>query len=259
VLYTDKDGKQKTVMIIRDITERKQSVEALKDAKQQAELYLDLMGHDISNMHQIILGQLQLAEEVMHEDGKLEAGDKELIDVSINNLLRSAKLIDNVKSLQKLRAGEFSPEPVDLDEVLNDTVTAYTNIPDKQVTFDYTPARGHVVKVNPVIKEVFNNLIDNAVKHSGDPVRIGIAMSYVERNGRKYHRVSIEENGPGVPDEKKGEVFHRLGRGQTKARGTGLGLYLVKTLVESFGGMVELEDRVNSDYSQGSRFLCTCL
>ena len=49
-------------------------------------------------------------------------------------------------------------------------------------------------------------------------------------------------------------MFHRFRRGQTKAKGTGLGLYLVKSLVESFGGHVEIQNRVLEDYSKGTRF-----
>jgi PAS domain S-box-containing protein len=243
------------IVIDVDITDRRKMEKDLNDAKMQAELYLDLMGHDISNMHQIILGQLQLAEDIMGEEGKLDAADRELIDVSIKNLLRSARLIDNVKNLQRLRAGDYSKEPTDLGMILDDAVATYSGIPEKNVTIDYRPVKGYIAMVNPLIKEVIYNLLDNAVKHSGDPVTIGITVDRAERNGVQYHRVSIEDNGPGISDEKKEEVFHRLKRGQTKARGTGLGLYLVKMLVESFGGLVELEDRVRGDYMQGCRFL----
>jgi signal transduction histidine kinase len=243
------------IVIDMDITDRRKMEKDLNDAKMQAELYLDLMGHDISNMHQIILGQLQLAEDIMNEEGKLDTADRELIEVSIKNLLRSAKLIDNVKNLQRLQAGDYSRVPADLGMILDDAVAAYSGFPDKKVIIDYRPVKSYVAGVNPLIKEVIYNLLDNAVKHSGDPVKIGVTVDRTERNGLQYHRVSIEDNGPGIPDEKKEEVFHRLKRGQTKARGTGLGLYLVKTLVESFGGMVELEDRVKGDYTQGCRFL----
>ena len=54
--------------ILYDITERKLAEEALKEAKQQAELYLDLMGHDINNMHQIALGYLEIADSMMPDD-----------------------------------------------------------------------------------------------------------------------------------------------------------------------------------------------
>jgi signal transduction histidine kinase len=106
-----------------------------------------------------------------------------------------------------------------------------------------------------LIKEVFNNLLDNAIKHSDDHVRIRVSVTQANKNGRRYHRVAIEDNGPGIPDEKKEDVFHRLRRGKTKARGTGLGLYIVKTLVESFEGIVEIENKAAGDYTQGSRFL----
>ena len=77
----------------------------LFEAKAQAELYLDLMGHDISNMHQVAMGQLELAQDVMKKDGKLEADDREMIDTSLESLWRSARLIDNVRKLQKIRVG----------------------------------------------------------------------------------------------------------------------------------------------------------
>jgi PAS domain S-box-containing protein len=241
--------------IARDITERKRAEEELKTAKEQAELYLDLMGHDISNMHQIILARLQLAEEIMGSDGKLESDDKELIDVSISNLKRSARLIDNVKKLQKLRWGEYDRGPVDLGQVLDDEVATYSCIPDKKVIISYTRAQGPVVWVNPLIKEVFHNLVDNAVRYSGDPALIGLTVDQVDRNGRQYHRVAIEDNGQGIPDEFKARVFNRMLRGTEKAKGMGLGLYLVKSLVESYSGKVCVEDRVHGDHRKGARFV----
>ena len=66
------DHKEYIIAIARNITERKNAEKELIEAKEQAELYLDLMGHDISNMHQIIMGQLELAQEIINEQG--EAG-----------------------------------------------------------------------------------------------------------------------------------------------------------------------------------------
>jgi PAS domain S-box-containing protein len=94
------------VTTTRPITERKRAEEALKEAKTQAELYLDLMSHDISNMHQIALSQLELAEEIIRAEGKISVEDAEMISTPIETLQRSANLIDNVRKLQKLRAGE---------------------------------------------------------------------------------------------------------------------------------------------------------
>jgi signal transduction histidine kinase len=69
-----------------------------------------------------------------------------------------------------------------------------------------------------------------------------------------YCTVTIDDNGPGIPDQLKELVFNRLQRGDTKAKGSGLGLFLVKSLVESYGGKVWAEDRIKGDHTGGARF-----
>jgi PAS domain S-box-containing protein len=239
----------------QDITERKRVESELSEAKAQAELYLDLMGHDISNMHQIILMHLEMAEDILNTRGTLESEDKELIDVSVKTLEKAARLVDNVRKLQKIKSGEYGREAVDLAKVLEETLKVYINIPGRDVTIKYTPVYGNLVQANPLLKDVFSNLVDNAVKHSSGPLELGVDVSRVGRNGSSYYRVVIEDNGNGIHDNKKDEVFQRFKRGQTKAKGTGLGLYLVKSLVEGFGGYVEVQNRVIGDYTKGTRFL----
>jgi signal transduction histidine kinase len=87
------------------------------------------------------------------------------------------------------------------------------------------------------------------------PPVVAIRLEKTSADGRKYCHVSVEDNGPGIPDDMKQAVFGRMRRGDTKARGSGLGLYLVKTLVESYGGRVWVEDRVPGDRSKGCRFV----
>ncbi len=53
----------------------------------------------------------------------------------------------------------------------------------------------------------------------------------------------------------KARLFQRFSRGQTKAKGSGLGLYLVKTLVEHYGGDINVEDRIPGDYMKGAKFV----
>jgi signal transduction histidine kinase len=109
------------------------------------------------------------------------------------------------------------------------------------------------VSANELLKDVFSNIVDNSVKHSGgkDPLTITIRASGAGRG----LEVSIEDNGPGIPDARKMEIFDRLSQGRMRALRTGLGLGLVKTLVESFGGHIRVEDRVKGDHSLGCRFI----
>ena len=237
-----------------DITERKQMEEDLKVAKEQADMYLDLMGHDISNMHQIIMGQLELAQEILETDCKLDAVDKTLIDTSLETLDRSARLIDNVRNLQKLSHGEFREEIIDLDGLLLNVIREFDVIvPDESIKLVSNGL--HYVKANKLLHDVFTNIIGNAIKHSNNHIDIAIKLDNVNESGKNYYRVSIEDKGPGISDDMKEKVFNRLQRGRTEARGVGLGLYLVKTLVESFGGFVKVEDRVQGDYTRGTKFL----
>ena len=86
-------------------------------------------------------------------------------------------------------------------------------------------------------------------------VDISVKLEECQDNGKNYYKVSIEDNGPGIPDDMKDKIFNRLQRGETKARGMGLGLYLVKSLVDSYNGKVWVEDRVTGDHTKGSRFV----
>ncbi len=72
---------------------------------------------------------------------------------------------------------------------------------------------------------------------------------------KKYYRVTVEDNGPGIPDELKNRLFMRFQGDQAKAIGKGLGLYLVRTLVHDFRGTIRVEDRVPGDYKKGAKFV----
>jgi signal transduction histidine kinase len=108
---------------------------------------------------------------------------------------------------------------------------------------------------NELLYDVFSNLIDNAIKHSQDTPTINVKLEKVNEPAGTFYMVTIEDNGKGVPDELKGHIFDRFHRGETKAKGKGLGLYLVKTLVESYNGLVWVEDRVPGDHTKGSKFI----
>jgi signal transduction histidine kinase len=116
---------------------------------------------------------------------------------------------------------------------------------------------GVKVEANELLKDAFVNLIANAVKHSDEekPLTVNVKAEPVKENGKKYYRCTVEDDGPGIPDGLKSKLFHRFQRGTTKAHGKGLGLYLVRTLVEGYHGKVWVEDRVTGDHTKGARFV----
>ena len=108
------------------------------------------------------------------------------------------------------------------------------------------------------MKEAFCNIIGNAIKHSpGRDVTIWITVTDIVYDNKKFYEVSIADDGPGIPDELKHKIFQRFPRGETKAHGKGLGLFIVRSLVEQSGGKVAAADRVSGDYTKGARFVLT--
>jgi PAS domain S-box-containing protein len=266
--FTDVDGTPMILEMDIDITVRKRAEAALrnlnetlerlvvertadlKKAKQQAELYLDLMGHDINNLHQIALGYLELARD-------MPAGDEQAIylDKPVEVLQRSAQLIQNVRKLQKLHEGVFQTQNIDVSRVLMDVQQEFGAVPNKQVRLNVNGHGPCFVRANELLHDVFANLVGNAIKHTGNRTDINVGLDVVNDNGTRYCRVVVEDDGPGIPDGFKTVIFNRTLTGTHKGRGMGLGLYLVKSLVDSYGGRVWVEDRIDGDHMKGARFV----
>lgn len=95
-----------------------------------------------------------------------------------------------------------------------------------------------------VLRMIFANLLDNAVKYGGDPAKVDV-IALLGTGGRAHVRVA--NNGAGVPYEDRKKVFQIFYRGgselQRRTKGTGLGLYIVSTLVRKLKGRISIEDR----------------
>ncbi len=241
----------------RDITRRKRAEDALKEAKQQAELYVDLICHDINNMNQSAMGYLELALQALDTEKRLRQDDRALIEKPIRSLANSSALIDNVRKLQRLMAEGIKAGPTDLQKIFKELEAIDFGVQDRDVVINIHQVQGVMVEANELLKDVFINLISNAIKHSDQekPLTINVNAVQVIENGKDYYACTVEDNGPGIPDEMKPKLFHRFQRGKTRAHGKGLGLYIVRTLVEGYHGKVRVEDRVPGDHTKGARFV----
>jgi PAS domain S-box-containing protein len=242
---------QGSVVTFTDITERIRAEQEVQEARRQAELYVDLMGHDINNMNQIGIGYLEQALETL----KISEDEKFFITKPLEALYNSSRLIDNVRKLQAVQEKIIPLKPVDAGRTLEDVISQFAHVPGRQVTINYRASARCMVMANDLLKDVFSNIIGNAVKHSQGLLIIDVGLECVEDHGKSYCRVTVDDNGPGIPDDLKGRLFARFQRGVTKASGRGLGLYLVKSLVESYKGKVWVEDRIPGDCSKGARFV----
>ncbi len=236
--------------IIQDITKRKLAETELQDAKAQAELYLDLMSHDINNMNQIGIGYLELAL------GRPDLNDetRALLTRPYEALESSTRLIRNVTKLQRAREGGFCTTRVNVSQVIGDLLPKYSGMEGRDVHIDFHGCDCFVM-ANELLTDVFSNIIGNAIKHSTGPLTIDISIKRALEDGNACCITSVADNGPGIPDSLKRRLFVRFQRGATKATGRGLGLYLVKTLVDDYHGRVWVEDRIPGDSTKGAKFV----
>ncbi len=222
-----------------------------EEEKTAANLYLDIMGHDINNLNQMTLTSLEL----MENDRNLTPEQQSFIKKAIGSTRGSAGIIENVNKIQQISTEELHVEGVDIDDLIVRCIQESPHPAEKKIEINYDRHPGMIVTGTPLLKEVFCNLINNSIKYSGPEVTIDITATGITDKEIKYYQITIADNGQGIPDLIKPRLFRRFERGTTKAHGKGLGLYIVRMLVERFGGTVDVTDRVPGDYSKGTKFI----
>ena len=221
------------------------------DLKRQVELYLDIMGHDINNLNQITLTNLEF---IMNMDNLTEQQLEALKD-SINAVEGSSNIIRNVRKIQLIS----EEKPVIMTEDINDLIVSCIREAPKpegrKVIINYNPRSGLLVYGTALMKEVFCNIINNAIKHSVKDVTIDITVKETIRGGKRFYDVIVADNGPGISDDIKPRIFNRFQSGEARVHGRGLGLFIVHSLVEQSGGNVTVDDRVPGDHAKGAKFI----
>ena len=224
-----------------------------ESSQRKATVYADLLGHDMTNYLQAI----QVALGIMNlDDASPDAKSKALEEAGLS-LTRADHLIRNVRHLgQPSSIHARNIERIDLMSSIHVALNQVIQIsaPD-EIEFNVRVDDAECyVYANDLLTDVFMNLFRNAVKYSNQKKRIDIEIENTTINGQKMYQVRVIDYGRGIEPERKESLFSRFMEG---ADGTGLGLWVVQALTESFGGTVEVMDRVEGSYSQGAVFVVT--
>ena len=96
----------------------------------------------------------------------------------------------------------------------------------------------------------------NAIKYNqNQPIRVQINISKTSNSNVTYIKIEFKDNGIGIIDSNKESIFRKGNKKDHHVRGMGVGLSLVKKVIESYDGKIWVENRVNNDNSQGSNFI----
>jgi signal transduction histidine kinase len=231
-----------------------QQTRLAQEASRAKSDFLANMSHELRTPLTAIIGYSELmADDV---SGVTEAERAKFLGVVVANARHLEELIDGILDLSKVEAGkmEFHPELVDVRELIDDVVTAlHVPVEKKQIEL-VTEVADEVrsVVTDPVrLKQVAANYLSNALKFTPERGRIQV---HVTPDAGDSFKIGVADNGIGIAPEDQKKLFRDFQQvdqtAQKEHQGTGLGLSLVKRIVEIQGGQVG----VRSELGKGSEF-----
>lgn len=259
------DGSHRVGILFKDITENKQSEQALVVAKEQAELanhakdsFLATMSHEIRTPLTGMLGMLEVLSltPLNHDQNETLQAAWE----SARNLLR---IVNDILDWSKIEAGKLhlTPQPTAIPQLLQEVINTYSRVASAKSLvlrqhIDTRISSAHIVDALR-LSQVLNNFVSNAIKftHSGE---ISLSARLLEKidSGERI-RFAVKDTGIGISRDAQQHLFRRFQQESVNTArmfgGTGLGLAICKSLVDMMDGQIELV----SEPGEGSTFSIT--
>jgi signal transduction histidine kinase len=221
----------------QDLASRNRELEELnRKANLYLDIYLDVLTYEILNANMGLAGYAEYLKDTAK-------GNERVLLERISELARkSSSVIRNVETISRIYKTPPEVVPVNLLGIIKKEAEAR---PGTRIVITGCDTD---VMANDMLGVVFDNLFSNSLKFGGSDVAIAVSA---QNTGSGMLEVSVEDNGPGIDDAAKPLVFDRFVRGSTVRSSYGLGLSIVKMLIESYGGTVRADDRVAGNPAQG--------
>jgi len=258
IIRNEKGEPQHFLLMVEDISERKATEAALRQAKEEADRanhaksdFLSRMSHELRTPLNSILGCGQLLDR--QSPTEIQRPRVRYILSAGRHLLN---LINEVLDISRIEAGnlQLSVEPVCIEEAINDALDLIRPLAAERTiglaTACPLESATYVLADRQRLKQVLLNLLSNAVKYTAVSGSVTVAFGESDQG---FTRISVQDNGAGIPVEKLARLFtpfDRLGAEQSTVEGTGLGLALCQRLAQAMHGSIG----VNSTLGNGSTF-----
>jgi len=223
------------------------------DAEHAKEEMFSLFSHELRSPLNSIYGAVQLLEFNADKYG-FDAATSTIISDAVTNSEHMILLINDLLDMQKLESGKmsFQYETVELNAFIKDAISLNTRFAEAHhVQIDFNPIADTRITIDKQrFLQVLTNLLSNAIKYSPEGETVTIALSVAK--GRA--QILISDHGPGISDDIKDSLFDKFVQSKSsltkKVGGTGIGLSIVKIIVEEHHGIV----RFTSEAGKGTTF-----
>ncbi|MCX7904136.1 MAG: PAS domain S-box protein [Caloramator sp.] len=258
----DLEGEVVSLVVVRDLRQKKELErnrmmlnEAMELERLRSEFFANI-SHELRTPLNVILGAIQLMQVyIKNEDIKTQENLSRYIKMMKQNCFRLLRLVNNLIDITKIDSGYFEihPQNIDIIKLIENIVLSVKDYVERfglNIYFN-TDIKERIIGVDPdKIERILLNLISNAIKFTDEGGSIFVKIS----NSQDYIKISVKDTGIGIPKEKLDIIFDRFRQVDKSLsrnhEGSGIGLSLVKALVEMHDG----EIAVTSEEGEGSEF-----
>jgi PAS domain S-box-containing protein len=230
---TSAGGETAVLGYARDVTELKEYEQRLETQRDNLDILNQVVRHDIRNDLQLVLTYGETLEAYVEEDGQ------EYVQRVLEAAHNAVEITTTARDVTEVMLqSDVDRQPVQLRAALEREVTSVQSSQERALVKVDGSIPAVEVYADDMLESVFRNLLSNAVQHNDKEVP-EVTVSATVADWEVVVRVA--DNGPGIPDERKADIFEQ-GEMGLDSEGTGLGLYLVDTLVGRYGGEIHVED-----------------
>lgn len=246
LLKNDKVGG--LVINLHDVTDRKFAEEKLKKANNELDQFIYKTSHDLRAPLLSALGLVELAQS----DPDKETHD--YLGMIRKSLLKLDNFIEDINSFYRNEKMAIRNERIEFDEIIKEELDQLSNFYNADhVNVDYKLNRISDLYSDSVrVKTILTNIISNAFKYS-DKGKEQSYLNIIIQITPDECCIKVEDNGIGIRQQYLNYIFDIFYRADENAKGSGLGLYIVKDTVDKLGGQI----KVQSEYGKGSTFTIT--
>ena len=231
--------------------------EELRISYNRSKFYKDLFTHDVNNIFQVLNSSAEIISNY-NEKPKNSINIWKYPDIIKQQIERGSKLISNVSKLFELEEFDSSIEKVDVLNLLNQAINYVKDAYFEKeilIQIDSTDVKSYVL-ANKFLVDIFENILVNAIKYNKNPTtEVSIKISRILKGDGEFIKLEFKDNGIGISDRNKEMIFEKNSRSYKGSKGMGIGLSIVKRIVESYKGYIWIENNVPDDYLKGSNFV----